>query len=389
MNKANKNIILGIVIILIIGAIYFIESSKPSAPSGTGISIALPPNQSATSTIAPTGAQKSADRTQIIKQKSLRYPPAVEIIPGGQFINSQPFKLQDLIGKKVILVDFWTYTCINCLRTLPYLEAWDAKYKDQGLVIVGIHSPEFDFEKDYNNVLDAVKKLGVKYPVVQDNNHTTWDAYQNQYWPAEYLIDIDGYITDTHFGEGSYAETEQKIQAALKERDQVLGLSDTVPMGIVNPADTVVVNPTEALSPETYFGAGRNEYLGNGTKGAIGVQQLSIPSTIKDSSLYLDGEWNFQSEFAKNTATGAKIVYKYNAKNVYLVARADIAVKIAVLLDGKLVGRERGTDVSTDGTVIIKENRLYKLIQDSDYREHTLEIIINNSGLEAYTFTFG
>ena len=385
----NKNIVLGIAVIFIAGVILFIELSKPSAPSDTGVSIALLPNQSAISTTTSVSTQKLADRTQLIKEKSLRYPPAVEIVPGGQFINSQPFKLQDLIGKKVILVDFWTYTCINCLRTLPYLEAWNAKYKDQGLVIVGVHSPEFDFEKDYNNVLDAVKRLGVKYPVVQDNDRATWDAYQNQYWPHEYLVDIDGYIVHDKIGEGGYDESEREIQAALKERDQALGLPDTVPLGIVNPADTIAVNPTEALSPETYFGAGRNEYLGNGTKGAIGKQQLSLPATIKENNLYLDGAWNFQNEFAKNTAAGAKIVYKYNAKNVYFVGRASTAVKITVLLDGKPVGQERGADVSADGTVMIKENRLYKLIQDSDYNEHTLEIIINDPGIEAYTFTFG
>lgn len=385
----GKHIILGIAVVLIIGTIWFIEISKPSTPNGTGIPIAVTPHESAPSTTAPSGAPPLADRTQIIKQKSLRYPPAVEIIPGGKFINSSPFKLKDFIGKKVILVDFWTYTCINCLRTLPYVEAWDAKYKDQGLVIVGVHSPEFDFEKDYNNVSDAVKRLGITYPVVQDNNHATWDAYQNQYWPHEYLIDIDGYIVHDKIGEGGYDKSEREIQAALKERDQVLGLPDTVPAGIVNPADTVTVSRTEARSPETYFGAGRNEYLGNGTKGAIGAQQLLLPSTMKENTLYLDGAWNFQSEFAKNTAAGAKSVYKYNAKNVYFVGRAETSVTVTILLDGKPVGRERGADVSADGTVVIKENRLYKLIQDSDYREHTLEIIINNPGLEAYTFTFG
>ncbi|MDE1925341.1 MAG: redoxin family protein [Patescibacteria group bacterium] len=375
----NKNILLGIAVVLIAGAIWYIESSKPPVVTGTPLAT------SATSTTTPV----SVDRSATLKQKAATYQSAVELIPGGKFINSEPFKLKDLIGKKVILIDFWTYTCINCLRTLPYVEAWDSKYKDQGLVIIGVHSPEFDFEKDYNNVVDAVKRLGVKYPVMQDNDHATWDAYQNQYWPAEYLIDIDGYITDTHFGEGNYAETESKIQAALKERDRVLGLSDTVPTGTVNPSGVVTVSNTEVQSPETYFGATRNEYLGDGTQGTVGTQELSAPPTIRENSLYLDGSWNFQNEYAENTATGAKIIYKYNSKNVYFVGTASKPVKITILLDGKPIGADRGADVAADGTAIIQENRLYKLVESSNYGDHTLEIIVNNPGLQAYTFTFG
>jgi thiol-disulfide isomerase/thioredoxin len=378
MNR--KNILLVIVVALIAGVIWYIEASKPPTVAGTSVAI------SANSTSTPI----SADRSAILKQKASIYPPAVELIPGGQFINSQPFKLKDLIGKKVILIDFWTYTCINCLRAAPYVNAWYSKYKDAGLVIVGVHSPEFDFEKDYNNVQSAVKnQYHIEYPVVQDNNHATWDAYQNQYWPAEYLIDIDGYIIDTHFGEGSYDQTEAKIQAALKERDQVLGLPDTIPSGIVNPLEVITVSNSGVQSPETYFGAARNEYLGNGTQGTVGAQQLTAPSTIQSNALYLDGTWNFQNEYAENTLAGAKITYKYNAKNVYFVGTASKPVKVTVLLDGKPISAGRGSDVSADGTVTIQENRLYKLVEGSDYGEHTLEIIVNNPGLQAYTFTFG
>ncbi len=374
MEKTNKNIFLGIAVVVIVGAIWFIESSKIPPPNATEISATSTPNQS---------------RAGIIKQKSLRYPSAIELIPGGQFINAQPFKLQDLVGKKVILVDFWTYTCINCLRTLPYLEAWDAKYKGHGLVIVGVHTPEFDFEKDFKNVSDAVARLGIKYPVVQDNNRATWDAFQNQYWPHEYLIDIDGFVVHDKIGEGAYDQSEREIQSALKEREQVLGLADTIPSGIVSPTDAVTVNPTEPMSPETYFGAARNEFLMNGKRGTVGTQQLSLPSKTDENKLYLDGAWDFQNEFAKNTNANAKIFYRYNAKNVYFVGRAETPVIITILLDGKPIGNNRGEDVSADDTVTIKENRLYKLIKTSDYGDHTLEIIIKNPGLEAYTFTFG
>ncbi|MBI3573993.1 redoxin family protein [Candidatus Kaiserbacteria bacterium] len=379
MNTTNKNILLGIAVLFIVGAIWYIESSKPAEVTGTSIAV------SPTSTTTPV----ATDRAVILKQKAAHYSSAIELIPGGKFINTEPFKLKDVIGKKVILVDFWTYTCINCLRTLPYVEAWNAKYKDQGLVIIGVHSPEFGFEKDYNNVVDAVKRLGVTYPVMQDNDHATWDAYQNQYWPAEYLIDIDGYITDTHFGEGNYDQTEQKIQAALKERDQVLGLPDTVPTGVVNPSNVATVSDAEVQSPETYFGAARNESLGNGTKDTVGTQELRAPSTIQENTLYLDGSWNFRNEYAENTAAGAKIIYKYNSKNVYFVGTASNSVKITILLDGKPISAERGADVAADGTAVIQENRLYKLVEGSDYGDHTLEIIINSPGLQAYTFTFG
>ena len=394
MNISNKNIVLVVVIALIVGIIWYIEASKPPTIAGTSVAL------SATSTTPTLAAIAAADQ-------NAGYSPAVELIPGGDpsatgttpsgapessgFINTAPFKLKDLIGNKVVLIDFWTYTCINCLRAQPYLNAWYDKYKDQGLVIIGIEAPEFDFEKNYNNVVQSIKdQYHITYPVVEDNNMATWNAYQNQYWPADYLIDIGGYVTDTHFGEGDYAGTESKIQAALKQRDQVLGLPDTVPTGTVNPSDVIAVSSNGVQSPETYFGAARNEFLGNGTQGAVGVQQLTVPSTIQANSLYLDGTWNFQNEYASNQAAGAKIIYKYSSKNVYMVATASKPVKITVLVDGKPISAAmRGADVAADGTVTIQENRLYKLIEGSDYGEHTLEIIVNNPGLDAYTFTFG
>ena len=390
----NRNILLGVAVVLIAGAIWYIESSKP--PSIAGTSVAL----SATSTASTLTAIIAADQ-------NAGYSPAVELIPGGDpsatgttqfgapassgFINTAPFKLKDLIGKKVVLIDFWTYNCINCLRAQPYLNAWYNKYKDQGLVIIGIEAPEFDFEKNYNNVVQAIaNQYHIQYPVVEDNNLDTWNAYQNQYWPADYLIDIGGYVTDTHLGEGDYADTESKIQAALKQRDQTLGLPDTVLTGTVNPSDVITVSANGVQSPETYFGAARNEFLGNGTQGAVSVQQLTVPSTIQLNTLYLDGAWNFQNQYASNQAADAKIIYKYDSKNVYMAATASKPVKLTILIDGKPISAAiRGTDVAADGTVTVQENRLYKLVEGSDYGEHTLEVIVNNPGLDAYTFTFG
>ncbi len=394
MNIPNRNILLAIAVVLIVGAIWYIEASKPPIVVGTSVAI------SATSTTATLAAT-------IVADQKAGYAPAVELIPGGDpsatgttpfgapassgFINTTPFKLKDLIGKKVILIDFWTYSCINCLRAQPYLNAWYQKYKGQGLVIIGIESPEFDFEKNYNNVVQAIaNQYHIQYPVVEDNNLATWNAYQNQYWPADYLIDIAGYVTDTHFGEGDYAATESKIQAALTQRDQVLNLPDTVPTGTVNPSNAITVSANGVQSPETYFGAARNEFLGNGTQSAVGVQQLIAPSTTQLNTLYLDGTWNFQDQYASNQAAGAKIIYEYNSKNVYMVATASKPVKLTILIDGKPISATmRGADVATDGTVTVQENRLYNLVEGSDYGERTLEIIVNSPGLDAYTFTFG
>jgi thiol-disulfide isomerase/thioredoxin len=391
MSTTHKNILLSVTVIFIVGMIWYIDSTKPPAVAPTSIAITA-----SSTTNAGTTTPSTSDRTQILEQEAAMYSPAVELIPGGDpnatgttafgapassgFINTAPFKLQDVIGKKVILLDFWTYSCINCMRTLPYLEAWESKYGNQGLLILGVQAPEFDFEKDYNNVLAAVERLGINYPVMQDNNHATWDAYQNQYWPADYLINIDGYITSTHFGEGDYAQTEADIQAALTQRDQVLGLPGTVPTGTVNPSNATPIRFDAVQSPETYFGAARNEYLGNGTPSSTGTQQLTIASSSVPqlNTLYLDGSWNFQNEYAGNQSVGAKILYQYDAKNVYMVGSAQTPVDITILVDGKVVGHQT-----------IQGDQLYPIVQGAEYGQHTLEILINNPGLMAYTFTFG
>ena len=321
-------------------------------------------------------------------EKAKKYKPAREITAGGGFINADPFKLKDIIGKKVILIDFWTYSCINCQRTTPYLNAWYQKYKDQGLVIVGVHTPEFDFEKIYDNVAKAVKDGGIKYPVVQDNNYATWQTYENQFWPREYLIDIDGYIVHDHIGEGGYEESERAIQAALKERAQVLGTKETISSGVSSPADIISFDSQKTQSPEAYFGSARNEYLANGTSSTPGTQTLTVPQNISLNKLYLGGMWKFNSEYAESHGK-ATITYKFKSSNVYLVASSVSGLKVTVLIDGKPVGANAGADVGPDGVVTIKDNRLYKLVHMPDYSEHTLELEVEGAGLDAYAFTFG
>ena len=345
----------------------------------------LPPPQINTSTI-PAGLS-TADR---IKMKSAIYQKEPEITDPSGFINTdgQPITLSNFVGKKVVLVDFWTYSCINCLRTLPYVKAWYQKYADQGLEIVSIHTPEFAFEKVQSNVQNAVTSLGIKYPVVLDNDYGTWNAFGNEYWPREYLIDIDGFIVHDHAGEGDYDVTEQAIQKALAERASILG-TGPVSSGMVTPVNAVSINPNQVNSPETYFGSNRNEYLSNGEQNTSGIQDLSIPDNISLNNLYLAGSWDFNPEYAETSEVNAKIVYKYDAKNLYFVASSTLGANIKIILDGKPLTINRGADVNADGTATIKENRLYNIVSGSSYGTHTIEIDVVKGTLDAFTFTFG
>lgn len=316
----------------------------------------------------PQNAQKTVDKSFLTK--------APEIAGINLWINSAPLKIGELKGN-VVLVDFWTYTCINCIRTIPYLNSWYEKYKDKGLVIIGVHTPEFEFEKDYNNVKAAVEKYGIKYPVVQDNDYATWKAYDNLYWPHEYLIDKDGFIVHDHIGEGAYEETEAKIQELLGNVQE----KKSTPQGAIS------IDYTKVASPETYFGAMRNDYLGNGAPHALGIQTLAEPKEILPNKLYLVGDWKFDREFAENI-NPAKIEYRYNAKAVYLVSSSNQGATMRVFLDGKPVGKEAGADVIS-GRVTIKEDRLYRIIEGDNYGEHVLELLIENPGLMPFAFTFG
>jgi cytochrome c biogenesis protein CcdA/thiol-disulfide isomerase/thioredoxin len=320
------------------------------------------------------------------------FPRYHEIAKPAGFINSSPLTLKSLIGKKVILADFMTYSCINCIRTFPYLNAWYDKYKDQGLEIVGIHTPEFAFEHKIENVEEALKKFGIKFPVVLDNEYGTWNAYGNNYWPRKYLIDIDGYIVFDHAGEGKYDETEGKIQELLREKKiRDSEPATDVPSGMVTATGTAVGN---VKSPETYFGSERNQYLQNGKSFSAGQQKLSTPKDTNPNALTLGGSWNFESEFAENESADAEISYHYFAPRVFFVASAPETIKVKILRDGKpLTTAIAGDDVyfeNGNSYVNIHADRLYNLIQDTqDETDHTLMMIIEQPGLKAFTFTFG
>jgi thiol-disulfide isomerase/thioredoxin len=361
----NKNTLLIGAVLIIILSIYYLNGPQ-SRLFGSSVEL---------------GADEDVPR---VREKSSQYEPAKELVGISGYLNSENFTLAEHIGKKVILLDFWTYTCINCQRTLPYLIAWDKKYRDQGLLIVGVHTPEFEFEKKRENVQQAIEEFDIEYPVVQDNDYATWRAYQNQYWPRKYLIDIDGFIRYDHIGEGGYEETEQKIQELLKERAEILDED----MEISTEISSVAAETSRARSPETYFGAWRNTNLGNGVPGQSGIQNLTLAHRVIPNTLYLSGEWDIQQQFARTTKSDGRIFFQYGAQKVFLVARADRAVKLNILIDGKAPGNLSGKDV-VEGSVTVQEDRLYRLIESDGYNQHVLEIIVEDPSLEAYAFTFG
>jgi len=313
------------------------------------------------------------------KAKSLTLAPEISSPDGFVNTSGQPITLKEFRNKKVVLLDIWTYSCINCQRTLPYINDWYEKYKDQGLEIVGLHTPEFAFEKVLANVEKAVSRFGIKYPVVLDNDYSTWRAYGNNYWPRKYLIDIDGYIVYDHIGEGGYADTEKAIQKALQERNARLGLSNKVSDDISAPKNVVVVDSSRVRSPEVYFGSGRNEYLANGRAGLSGEQNLVLPNEteILPNKLYLGGLWRLDKEFAESRSE-AQIVFKYEAKNVYAVMSAQSPAEIGIWVDDKLMK-----------TIIIKEEQLYKIVEGIDYGAHILKLKLLKGGIKVFAFTFG
>lgn len=313
------------------------------------------------------------------------YPKYKEITNPSGYVNTDKITIGELVGKKVVLLDVLTYSCINCIRTFPYVNDWYNKYMDDGLEIIGIHTPEFAFEKKKENVVEAMKKYGIKFPVVLDNDFGTWNAYGNRYWPRKYLIDINGNIVYDHIGEGGYAETEAKIQELLKERMEKLGMEPVVPHEVNNVKEPEI----NVGSPEVYFGSDRNELLANGKKFTAGTASFALPTDVRKNNLYLTGEWNLTREHAENKSKQAKIIFRYNAKQVNIVASADTPVSLQILIDGKPVGTMAGIDVK-NGVARVQDEQLYELVNDPNGAgEHTLEIIIDNPGLKAFTFTFG
>ena len=307
------------------------------------------------------------------------------------WINSQPLTRESLKGK-VVLVDFWTYSCINCLRALPYVEAWSAKYKDSGLVVIGVHTPEFAFEKDRSNVEKAVHDLGVAYPVAVDSQYSIWRAFDNKYWPAHYFIDAKGRIRYHHFGEGEYDVSEKVIQQLLAEAG-----NKGVAQGSVNvAANGVQAAPdfAEVKSQETYIGYKRSENFASKDSIAEDKKKIyPVPGRLSLNQWSLSGSWTVGEEMAVLQSAPGKIVFRFHARDLHLVlgpAKNGKPVRFKVKLDGADVGDDRGADVNPDGSGTVEKNRLYQLIrQKGAVEDRTFEIEFLDPGVQAFAFTFG
>jgi cytochrome c biogenesis protein CcdA/thiol-disulfide isomerase/thioredoxin len=305
--------------------------------------------------------------------------------------NSSPLTLASLRGK-VVLVDFWTYSCINCLRTLPYIKAWNEKYKDHGLVIIGVHTPEFPFEKDESNVRKAVKDLGVTYPVPMDNNYKIWRSFNNQYWPADYFMDATGRVRFHHFGEGGYDESEQWIRTLLEEANH-----HPLPQASTNVAANGMEAPSDSgdvQSPETYVGYSRTENFAS-PGGLIPDNQetYKTPAVLKLNDWALGGRWEDQQQVATSLAADGAISYRFHARDLHLVlgpGSDNQPVRFRVTIDGHAPGADHGVDTDAQGYGVVTGNRLYQLIrQQGNIRDRTFRIDFLTPGVRAYSFTFG
>ena len=308
-----------------------------------------------------------------------------------QWLNSPPLTSDGLRGK-VVLVDFWTYTCVNWLRTFPYVRAWADKYKDQGLVVIGVHTPEFTFEHDLDNVRREVHDLEVDYPVAVDSDYGVWNAFNNNYWPALYLIDTQGQIRYHQFGEGSYEQSEMMIQQLLREAG-----SQNVQQSMVkvNPIGAEVAADWDDLrSGENYLGYNRTQNFASPGDVVLGTDHVyAVPDQFYLNDWALSGNWTFQNEFTRLNQPNGRIAYRFHARDVNLVmgpSSTGTSVRFRVLIDGEAPGAAHGTDVDAQGNGTVTEQGTYQLIrQPQAIMDRTFEIEFLDAGVEAYDFTFG
>jgi thiol-disulfide isomerase/thioredoxin len=308
------------------------------------------------------------------------------------WLNSTPLSTEELRGR-VVLVDFWTYTCINWLRTLPYRRAWADRYADHGLVLIGVHTPEFSFERDIDNVRRAVAEMGITYPVAVDSDYAIWRAFDNHYWPALYLADAQGRIRHHHFGEGAYDRSETILQQVLIEAGAVnlgSGLVDVEAQGIEVGADW-----DDLLSPENYLGYSRTENLSTPDSGVVGQRHTyPEPGGLRLNQWAPSGDWTIGAEAAASNDTGGRIAYCFHARDLNLVmgpAMRGNDVRFRVLVDGGPPGDSHGVDVDHQGNGVVSDQRLYQLVRQPEpvVADHQFDIEFLDPGVEAYVFTFG
>jgi thiol-disulfide isomerase/thioredoxin len=307
------------------------------------------------------------------------------------WLNSPPLTPSALRGK-VVLVDFWTYTCINWRRTLPYVRAWAEKYKDQGLVVIGVHAPEFEFEKNLNNVRWAVKDMGVDYPVAVDNHHVIWRAFRNQAWPALYFIDAQGRVRHHYFGEGAYEQSEMILQELLREAGASGVSREAVPVN--GQGADAAADWANLRSPENYLGLERTENFASPGGATLDKPRMyELPAALRLNGWALSGDWTVKKDTSASNRAGGRIAYQFHARDVHLVmgpATAGTSVKFRVMIDGQPPGAAHGVDVDEQGNGTVTEQRMYQLIrQQQPIADRQFEIEFFGPGVEAFSFTFG
>jgi thiol-disulfide isomerase/thioredoxin len=420
MNRDNLNaLLLGIAVITLIAGfgIYFNSPALNKASSSSIAQQKIEKLVSAATTQNGTLTTIKLNKDQFMHIDESQFIKAPEFAQITGYINTphnSPITLSSLKGK-VVLVDFWTYSCINCIRTIPYLNDWDQKYAGNGLVIVGVHSPEFEFEKNYDNVKAAVQRLGITYPVVLDSDHGTWDAYGNQYWPRHYLIDAQGYIRDNHIGEGGYEQTEKTIQSLLAERAAHMGLKQisfsTKSTPVIRPQSMQYVDLNQSTTPEIYLGYDKARAPIGNPEGFKPDQivSYSIPSdtSLKPSIVYLQGSWKNNPGNIELQSNTGRIALIYYAKSVNIVAGgkgegivvndndndehrvAGANGQVVLSASANMSTKSLGQDLSQNGSFTIDGQRLYNLAMHDDYDAHFIIIDVKGKGFQLYTFTFG
>lgn len=392
----KRLILLGVALVLIVGGIYYIESQK-AAPSGQAGTASDPAagleedDRNDEETVKEPEVVSEEDLARI-NQKAKQYEQAPELRGISGYLNTdgEAIRISDF-KDKVVLIDFWTYTCINCIRTLPHLKEWHDKYADDGLVIIGVHTPEFEFEKEYENVRMAAEKYNLEYPIVQDNDYMTWRAYKNRFWPHKYLIDADGFIRYDHIGEGKYEETEEFIRALLAEAGK-----DVDEDSVQEAEDTT---PDKPQTPELYagyrFALPRGQDIGN-PEGLRPDETFDydLPIQVKGDRIYLDGRWHSHEDNLEALEANASIYLGFTSTAANIVAAPGESgpIEMDVRIDTRyLTEGDSGDDIRFDGDrsyVLVDEPRLYNVYR-GDYDQHLLTLTPRQAGFSFNAFTFG
>lgn len=401
MYLTQKQFVPAIIILAIVAGVFYWAGSRgaDSPDSSIASSTALvATNTNATeSPIEDFTAQpiKNRDKTgsEVVSTPTpLSGKMAPELVRPGGFSNTDPFLLRDFRGKRIVLLEFWTTSSINSVRTIPYLNDWYAKYNNYGLTIIAVHTPRFNFERSKTVPDRFAASNNMAYPLVIDNGAETWTAYKNATWPHLYIIDLDGRIAYDHSGEGAYDATERKLLALLNDRAAKLKLPAPPEQKITKlSADTTDLS--QLGSSEALFGSARNKNLANGTPGKDGIQTFSTLTEPKLNMEYLFGGWKITRDYAENLTEQTSIIYRFHAKHVYTIMGTQKLVRVKVLLDGKpLDTATAGKDVrfeKGESIFYVDRERLYDIVNLGSYADHTIELTPETGGLDVYTLTFG